>query len=151
MKKLTLLLALTLALSCLLIACDSADTTTDTTAADTTAQVTEAPTEEATTEAPTAAPTEEETEAPSTKITYTVTVKDQNGDVVVGAAVQMCDADTCKMPTATNEEGVATFNYDPSNYYVTVQEAPEGYTCDPEQKFYFEGDATELTVVITKN
>ena len=148
MKKIALLLALVLALSCLLIACDSADTTTDTTAADTTAPATEeatteAPTEEITTEAP--------TEAPSTKITYTVIVKDQNGDVVAGAAVQMCDADTCKMPTATNEEGVATFNYDPSNYYVTVQEAPEGYTCDPEQKFYFEGDATELTVTITKN
>ena len=148
MKKITLLLALVLALSCLLIACDSADTTTDTTAADTTAPATEeaateAPTEEITTEAP--------TEAPSTKITYTVIVKDQNGDVVAGAAVQMCDADTCKMPTATNEEGVATFNYDPSSYYVTVQEAPEGYTCDPEQKFYFEGDATELTVTITKN
>ena len=148
MKKLTILLALVLALSCLLIACDSADTTTDTTAADTTTPATEeatteAPTEEITTEAP--------TEVPSTKITYTVIVKDQNGDVVAGAAVQMCDADTCKMPTATNEEGVATFNYDPSNYYVTVQEAPEGYTCDPEQKFYFEGDATELTVTITKN
>ena len=139
MKKLTILLALTLALSCLLIACDSADTTTDTTAADTTAPASE----EATTEAP--------TEAPSTKITYTVIVKDQNGDVVAGAAVQMCDADTCKMPTATNAEGVATFTYDPSSYYVTVQEAPEGYTCDPEQKFYFEGDATELTVTITKN
>ena len=161
MKKIALMLALVLALSCLLIACDSADTTTDTTAADTTAPATEeatteATTEEITTEAPTEAPTEEitteaPTEAPSTKITYTVIVKDQNGDVVAGAAVQMCDADTCKMPTATNEEGVATFNYDPSNYYVTVQEAPEGYTCDPEQKFYFEGDATELTVTITKN
>ena len=148
MKKIALLLALVLALSCLLIACDSADTTTDTTAADTTAPATE----EATTEAPTEEITTEEiTEAPSTKITYTVIVKDQNGDVVAGAAVQMCDADTCKMPTATNAEGVATFNYDPSNYYVTVQEAPEGYTCDPEQKFYFEGDATELTVTITKN
>ena len=151
MKKFALILALLMSLSCLLIACDSSTVGVDTTAADTTAQVTEAPTEEATTEAPTAAPTEEETEAPSTKITYTVTVKDQNGDIVVGAAVQMCDADTCKMPTATNEEGKAIFNYDPSNYYVTVQEAPEGYTCDPEQKFYFEGDATELTVVITKN
>ena len=150
MKKFSLILALLMSLSCLLIACDSSTVGVDTTAADTTAPITEAPTEEAT-EAPTAAPTEEETEAPSTKVTYTVIVKDQNGDVVVGAAVQMCDADTCKMPTATNEEGVATFNYDPSNYYVTVQEAPEGYTCDPEQKFYFEGDATELTVTITKN
>ena len=150
MKKFSLILALLMSLSCLLIACDSSTVGVDTTAADTTAQVTEAPTEEPT-EAPTAAPTEEETEAPSTKVTYTVIVKDQNGDVVVGAAVQMCDADTCKMPAATNEEGKAIFNYDPSNYYVTVQEAPEGYTCDPEQKFYFEGDATELTVVITKN
>jgi hypothetical protein len=150
MKKFSLILALLMSLSCLLIACDSSTVGVDTTAADTTAPITEAPTEEAT-EAPTAAPTEEETEAPSTKVTYTVIVKDQNGDVVVGAAVQMCDADTCKMPTATNEEGKAIFNYDPSNYYVTVQEAPEGYTCDPEQKFYFEGDATELTVVITKD
>ena len=150
MKKFSLILALLMSLSCLLIACDSSTVGVDTTAADTTAPITEAPTEEPT-EAPTAAPTEEETEAPSTKVTYTVIVKDQNGDVVVGAAVQMCDADTCKMPAATNEEGKAIFNYDPSNYYVTVQEAPEGYTCDPEQKFYFEGDATELTVVITKN
>jgi hypothetical protein len=150
MKKFSLILALLMSLSCLLMACDSSTVGVDTTAADTTAPITETPTEEAT-EAPTASPTEEETEAPSTKVTYTVIVKDQNGDVVVGAAVQMCDADTCKMPTATNEEGKAIFNYDPSNYYVTVQEAPEGYTCDPEQKFYFEGDATELTVVITKN
>ena len=146
MKKITLLLALVLALSCLLMACDSSTVGEETTVADTTAAdtaVTEAPTEEQTPEAP--------TEAPSTKVTYTVTVKDQNGDAVEGAAVQMCDADTCKMPVATNAEGVATFNYDPSSYYVTVQEAPDGYTCDPEQKFYFEGDATELTVTITKD
>ena len=143
MKKLTLLLALVLALSCLLIACDSADTTTDTTAPETTEAPTEAPTEEVTTEAP--------TEAPSTKVTYTVTVKDQNGDAVEGAAVQMCDDKGCKMPAATDANGVVTFTYDPSNYHVTIVECPEGYTCDPEQAFYFEGETTELTVEITKN
>ena len=99
----------------------------------------------------TAAPTEEETEAPSTKVTYTVTVKDQNGNPVEGAAVQMCDDKGCKMPAPTNAEGVVTFTYDPSNYHITIVECPEGYTCDPEQAFYFEGEATELTVEITKN
>ena len=143
MKKLALMLAVLLALSCLLMACDTPAPDTDTTA-DTT--VTEAPTD-----APTEASTEAPTEAPSTKVTYTVTVKDQNGDPVEGAAVQMCDDKGCKMPAATNAEGVVTFTYDPSNYHITIVECPEGYTADPEQAFYFEGEATELTVEITKN
>ena len=95
MKKLTLLLTLLMALSCLFIACDSADggqtTSPETTAAD------------VTTEAPADAATEAPTQAPSTKVTYTVTVKDQNGDPVEGAAVQMCDDKGCKMPAATPE------------------------------------------------
>ena len=145
MKKIALMLALVLALSCLLMACDTPAPDTDTTVAET-----DAPTE-APTETPTGAPTEAPTEAPSTKVTYTVTVKDQNGNPVEGAAVQMCDDKGCKMPAATNAEGVVTFTYDPSNYHVTIVECPEGYTCDPEQAFYFEGEATELTVEITKN
>ena len=145
MKKIALMLAMLLALSCLLMACDTPAPDTDTTAAET-----EAPTETPT-EAPAEAPTEAPTEAPSTKVTYTVTVKDQNGNPVEGAAVQMCDDKGCKMPAATNAEGVVTFTYDPSNYHITIVECPEGYTCDPEQAFYFEGEATELTVEITKN
>ncbi len=145
MKKLALLLALLMSLSCLLIACDTADPNTDTTA-DTEATSTEAPTEQTT-----EAPTEQPTETPSTKVTYTVTVKDQNGDPVEGAAVQMCDDKGCKMPAPTGADGVVTFTYDPSNYHITIVECPAGYTADPEQAFYFEGDATELTVEITKN
>ena len=145
MKKIALMLAMLLALSCLLMACDTPAPDTDTTAAET-----EAPTE-APTETPTEDPTETPTEAPSTKVTYTVTVKDQNGNPVEGAAVQMCDDKGCKMPAATNAEGVVTFTYDPSNYHVTIVECPAGYTCDPEQAFYFEGESTELTVEITKN
>ena len=145
MKKIALMLAMLLALSCLLMACDTPAPDTDTTAAET-----EAPTE-VPTETPTEAPTETPTEAPSTKVTYTVTVKDQNGNPVEGAAVQMCDDKGCKMPAATNAEGVVTFTYDPSNYHITIVECPAGYTCDPEQAFYFEGEATELTVEITKD
>ena len=151
MKKLTLLLALVLALSCLLIACDSADANETTTVAETTAATTEAPTEEATEAATPEQTTEAATEAPSTKVTYTVTVKDQDGNPVEGAAVQMCDDNGCKMPAATNAEGVVTFTYDPSNYHITIVECPAGYTCDPEQAFYFEGESTELTVEITKD
>ncbi len=144
MKKLTLLLALLLALSCLLIACDNTPETTETTVADTAAA-------ETPTEAPTDAATEAPTEAPSTKVTYTVTVKDQNGDPVVGAAVQMCDDKGCKMPAPTNENGVVTFTYDPSNYHITIVECPAGYTVDTTQEFHFPEGSTELTVEITKN
>ena len=146
MKKIALMLALVLALSCLLMACDTPAPDTDATAAETTAPATEAPTE-TTTEAPTEAPTA----APATKVTYTVTVKDQNGNPVEGAAVQMSDDKGCKMPAPTGADGVVTFTYDPSNYHITIVECPEGYTCDPEQAFYFEGESTELTVEITKN
>ena len=145
MKKIALMLAMLLALSCLLMACDTPAPDTDTTAAET-----EAPTE-APTETPTEAPTEAPPAAPSTKVTYTVTVKDQNGNPVEGAAVQMCDDKGCKMPAATDANGVVTFTYDPSNYHITIVECPAGYTCDPEQAFYFEGEATELTVEITKD
>ena len=146
MKKIVLLLALLMSLSCLLMACDTPAPDTDTTAEDTRAQVT-VPAVGGSTEESTEAPTE----APSTKVTYTVTVKDQDGNAVEGAAVQMCDDKGCKMPAATDANGVVTFTYDPSNYHVTVVECPEGYTCDPEQAFYFEGEATELTVTVTKN
>lgn len=145
MKKLAILLALMLALSCLFIACDTPDEEPDTSAGET---VTDAPVE---TGLPTEEVTEDADDAPSAKVTYTVTVKDQNGDPVVGAAVQMCDDKGCKLPVATNAEGVATFTYDPSHYHVTIQECPQGYTADPEQEYYFEGDSTELTVTITKN
>ena len=147
MKKIALMLALLLALSCLLIACDSADTAAETTAA-TNAETTGEQAAEATTETPTETPTQ----APANgKVTYTVTVKDQNGDPVEGAAVQMCDDKGCKMPAPTNADGVVTFSYTASNYHITIVECPNGYTCDPEQSFYFEGDATELTATITKN
>ncbi len=147
MKKLTLLLAMILALSCLLMACDTTDPNTDTTVADTEASTTEAPAEKIT-----EAPTEAVTNAPANgKVTYTVTVKDQNGNPVEGAAVQMCDDKGCKAPAPTGADGVVTFTCDASNYHITIVECPDGYTCDPQQSFYFEGDATALTAVITKN
>ena len=133
------------------VACTGNAGSAETDAPDThTEAATEAPTE-APVEVPTEAPTEAVTEAPSTKVTYTVTVKDQNGDAVVGAEVQMCDDKGCKMPAPTNEQGVVTFTYDPSNYHITIVGCPEGYTVDATQEFHFPEGSTELTVEITKN
>lgn len=126
------LLAL-LALSCLLLACERLplDDEYDT-------YVTESP-------------TKADTEAPAAKMTYTVTVKDQNGDAVAGVAVQMCDDMSCMLPVLTNENGVVTFTYEPGNYHVTIPTCPEGYTVDATREFHFPEGSGELTVEITKN
>lgn len=150
MKKFALLLALLAAMTFPLVACDTAEPTE--TAASTQA-ATQAATEAPATQAPaTEAPA---TEAPSTKVTYTVTVVDQNGAPVAGVEIQMCDDTSCKMPAPTNAEGVATFSYDPSNYHVTVIAIPEGYAyaegTDATTAIDFPEGSTELTVTLTKS
>lgn len=81
------------------------------------------------------------------KVTYTVTVVDQNGNPVAGVSIQFCDDEACKLPVATNSDGVVTAKYPASNYHITIAELPAGYTCE-ETEFYFE-DGNELTVTVT--
>lgn len=80
------------------------------------------------------------------KVTYTVTVLDQNGNPVEGVAIQFCDPVNCKLPVATNADGVVTASYEESEYHILLAELPAGYSSE-ETEFYF-GDATELTVTI---
>ncbi len=144
MKKIILILASLMLISVLcLTACDGgsepAETTgyPETTAADTTPEIT------------TPAP---ETTAPAPeKITYKVTVVDQNGDAVKGVEVQMCDDAGCKLPAPTAEDGTVTFTYAESNYHITLVTIPEGYTGDTAAQYDFPADSNELTVTITKN
>ena len=91
----------------------------------------------------TTAPTVEDT-----KVTYTVYVVDQDGNPVSGVTVQLCDDANCKLPIHTDENGTASASYDASNYHVTLTQLPEGYSCD-ETEFHFDGDAIELTIVVT--
>ena len=81
------------------------------------------------------------------KVTYTVTVLDQNSSPVAGVSVQFCDEENCKLPVNTDANGVVTGTYAPSAYHITLVELPAGYTSE-ETVFYF-GDATELTIVVT--
>ena len=81
------------------------------------------------------------------KVSYTVTVLDQNNNPVEGVSIQFCDEENCKLPVLTDANGTVTQKYAASEYHITLAELPAGYTSE-ETVFYF-GDETELTIVIT--
>ena len=139
MKRLSILLAALLLLACLMSACTQAPEGPADTAADT-AEDTVETTADTTAETP-----------PSGKITYTVTVVDQNGAPVAGVSIQMCTADSCLMPAPTAEDGTVRFTLAPAAYHATVAICPEGYTAEAAAEYHFEGDATALTITVTKN
>ena len=88
----------------------------------------------------------EETTPEDTRVTYKVTVTDENGAPLSGATVQLCVGDICRLPAPTGADGVATFTFDPDNY--TVKVTLSGYT--GEASYTFPADSTELTVQLTK-
>lgn len=86
------------------------------------------------------------TKADDGKVTYKATVLDDTGAPVVGAMVQICK-ETC-LPTVTDANGVATWTVAEDDYKVSFAIVPEGYTV--EEEYHFDGDATEMTITITK-
>lgn len=78
---------------------------------------------------------------------YTVKVVDENGNPIPGALVQLCK-ELC-YPNVTDANGEAFFNLAQDEYKVSFLSLPAGYTYSgEEQEFYFDGDATELTIVL---
>ena len=90
--------------------------------------------------------TESTTTKPS-KVTYTVTVVDEEGNPLSNATVQLCVGDLCKLPSPTNADGVATFEFDEAEYTVKVNLT--GYT--GEAYYTFPEGSSELTVVLSAN
>lgn len=139
MKRLFAIL-LVLCLSIALVACGGTEEP---------AQETEAP------EQPTAAPvaepetTEEPTEAEPTGIVYTVYVKDEGGNPIASAMVQMCEGTNC-MPAATDANGAATFNAaQEADFEVKFLTLPAGYEYTTEdQVFHFDAGSHELTITL---
>lgn len=105
---------------------------------------TKAPTEEsgdAATEAPT------EAQEPDDKVTYTVKVVDEDGNAIADAMVQIC-SESC-IPGKTDANGVAEFKVDKDEYHASLMKLPDGYDYTTEEtEFYFDGDATELTITL---
>ena len=102
-------------------------------------------------------PTEDETKAHPThgtqmptetdKVQYTVTVKDESGNPVAGAMIQLCK-EMC-IPNKTNEQGVAVFTLVEDDYKCSFLTMPAGYTYSTQEtEFYFESGSREMTIVL---
>ena len=80
------------------------------------------------------------------KATYTVTVKDDEGNAVVGAVVEIyLDGIVRRGETETDAGGVATFKLDEGNYSAAVVDVPAGYDFE-EEKVALTGGAVTLEV-----
>lgn len=154
MKKSVLfrfIVVLCIAISVLLIAtaCDNTSGNTNddtTTGADiSTAETTSDATSQTTVSENTTKETE--TTAANTTVTYTVTVVDADGAPLAGATVQLCVGDLCRLPVATDANGVATIEAEAGEYAVKVTLA--GYT--GEAQYSFPEGSAELTVTLTAN
>lgn len=81
------------------------------------------------------------------KVTYRITVVDENNTPIPNAMVQMCK-DSC-LPGSTGETGTAEFKLAEDTYKVSFMSLPAGYTYSTEEtEFYFADGETEMTIVL---
>ena len=77
---------------------------------------------------------------------YVIRVVDQNGEAVVGAKVQMCEAGysgVCLIPVTTDENGEAIYSVEEGEYKAAITGLPEGYgQLDYEYTFFLDNLAT---------
>lgn len=135
--KSMLLVALCVCMTICLCACGGTSTGDDTTGNTTTT------TQSTTTTITTTTTT---TTVDDGKVTYSVTVLDENGAPVPGAFVQLC-LEAC-IPCMTNAQGVATYaNMAEADYKVSFINVPAGYEL-PTDNFYFEDGSYEMTLTL---
>lgn len=88
------------------------------------------------------------------KVTYTITIKDQDGNPIAEVEAQICVDGVCKKPNVTDENGVVKFSMDdPGNSTLSLQinegGSPAGYEY-PTEKIAIEAGQTEVTVTLNK-
>ncbi len=97
--------------------------------------------------------TEKKDPAQTEKTTYTITVKDSDGNAVEGVYVQMCVGDVCRLPKKTDASGTVQFDIEKTDKSISVQVnetgSPEGYEY-PAEKLAVSAGQTEITVTIIK-
>lgn len=81
--------------------------------------------------------------------TYTITVTAQDGAPVAGVVVNICTDETCK-PMETDAAGQIVFASEITDYHLQVLRVPAGYSFNSAAE-YHTGEATEVTVPVTKN
>lgn len=85
------------------------------------------------------------------KITYTVTITNEQGAPISGIMVQLCLADdsACFAPTNADANGVATFSMPEDAYKAKLPSLPAGLTyATDETEFYFAEGETSVTIVL---
>lgn len=92
----------------------------------------------------------------SNKVTYTVTVVDQNGNAVVGMHAQLCPNGICLATDfVTDENGEITAELSPdSEVHIQLKDLGGytlGATVDGTYHGVIESGETEITIVVTKN
>ena len=89
----------------------------------------------------------DETTGPAGTV-YKVIVKDEQGNPIAGAMVQLCEGSTCQ-PKSTDANGVAEYATKEADYEVKFMRLPTGYTYSTsEEVFTFAEGSYELTIVL---
>lgn len=88
---------------------------------------------------------DENTNADDGKIEYTVKLVDANGAPVANTMVQICNAETCFAPKATDANGVAVFSLEESDEYKAKL-----MTAGEDAYVYFESGSTEVTITMAE-
>ncbi|MBE6547409.1 MAG: hypothetical protein E7667_00825 [Ruminococcaceae bacterium] len=93
-------------------------------------------------------PSEDNTEKPDDdKVDYTVTVVDEEGNVVSGVMIQVCIKNsTCLTPVVTDANGVATFSIEKRDDYQAKIFRAEGYEYDENYVDFGTSTSVEITV-----
>ena len=84
------------------------------------------------------------------KIVYTIKLVDESGAPIADTFVQLCDEKSCYAPVKTDANGVAEYKMAEGEYKAAVTIMPAGYQDVIGEYFYFEGDATEVTITLKK-
>lgn len=82
---------------------------------------------------------------------YKITVVDKDGNPISGVQICVCSDSGCSSLNETNAEGKVTIKYyKGGNPYAHVLSSPEEYPANKDDKYYFEGDSVEVTIVLEK-
>lgn len=82
---------------------------------------------------------------------FVIKVVDQDGNLISGVKVQMCDsAGSCRMPRTTGEDGTVSYPYEEGDFHAQLTAgAPDGYTVDDPAEYYDFVDGV-ATITLTK-
>lgn len=91
--------------------------------------------------------TDDIAEAESSDITYTVSVKDEDGNGVSGCVVNFCDESGCFTVTE-DSGGIYSFEGPAYEYHIQVIKVPDGYSYDTTQEYTADkaGGSIEITL-----